>query len=196
MPSVFSLTPRDIGRCFVAMSERFQLGIGAIPDEVLKRPLLFDTNVWLFINGPFIDSKDSRHKVYSGLYAAALKAETPICLPQLVLGEFVGRCLRHYAASASPEKRTKIHRLKEHGDWMTDISDEVFHIVEACQKVDDDFANLDVDACFAQAIRGGIDFNDVLIAALCKQRGMILVTDDGDYAKSDAPIATTNPKLL
>lgn len=178
------------------MSERYRLGPDAIPEEVLAHPLVFDTNVWLFINGPFIDLRDPRHHVYSSLYAAALKAGTRIWLPQIVLAEFVRQSLRQYARSAEVDTSKKLHGHPEYSRWMTDISDEVFHLVDACHLLADEFEKIDLDACFSDAGAGGIDFNDVLLSELCKRHGLLLVTDDADFRSSPLSIATSNRKLI
>lgn len=178
------------------MSERYRLEPNNIPADVLARPLVFDTNVWLFINGPFIDLKDQRHRVYSSLYAAALKAGTQIWLPQIVLSEFVRQCLRQYATSSEGELPRKLHSHSDYQAWMTDISDEVFHIVEACKLLADDFDKFDLDACFGEAGSGGIDFNDVMLSELCRRHNFLLVTDDADFSASTLAIASSNRKLL
>ncbi|MCG9128943.1 hypothetical protein JT359_15240 [Candidatus Poribacteria bacterium] len=43
---------------------------------------------------------------------------------------------------------------------------------------------------------GGLDFNDQIIAEICKENGLILVTHDGDFKSQDITILTDNNYLL
>ncbi len=43
---------------------------------------------------------------------------------------------------------------------------------------------------------GESDFNDQIIAVLCKRKGLKLVTDDGDFHGQGIPVVTANRRLL
>ena len=43
---------------------------------------------------------------------------------------------------------------------------------------------------------GGFDFNDQVIAQLCKDKGLTLITNDGDFKGQDVTILTANRRLL
>jgi len=177
------------------VSKRFDLSAG-ISDELLGNPLCFDTNVWLFINGPFVDIRDRRYTIYSGLFSKALKAGADIYLPQVVVGEFVGVSIHYQLMHSKIPKPKKVHHHPEYVDWIKEISDDLFHISDACKQVDDCFSKRDLDKCMALSSGGGIDFNDVLLVSLCREMGFTLVTDDGDYAGQDLDIATSNKRIL
>lgn len=113
-------------------------------------------------------------------------------LPQMVVGEFVGRCLRYYLNSAPGMRAKKIHQEALYSDWISDISDDLFHIIEACQKIDDEFVSTDVDSCLRNSGVESIDFNDALLVEICKKNDLVLVTDDGDFLAQDVPIASSN----
>ncbi len=179
------------------MSERVQLSRSVVPDELLSRPLLFDTNIWLFVNGPFVDLMDQRHKIYSNLYGLALKSNTTIYLPQIVVTEFVGRSLRFCVESEhSGEPPRKPHKWPEYSQWINDISDDLFHIVDACERVGDGFADLDLDAVCKAATAVAADYNDIIISQICAKNDAILVTDDADYKDIDIPVASANRKFF
>lgn len=178
------------------MTERYRLDLGSVPEAVFAQPLVFDTNVWLFINGPFINLADSRHKIYSNLYSEALKRSTPIYIPQIVLWEYIRQSVHQYAKSLQGDIPRKIHHHDSYQDWMVGISDEVFHIADACQRLDDNFLDLNLDACLGSAAAGKLDFNDVLLSDLCISNGMLLVTDDSDYASTTVPVASSNRRFF
>ena len=51
-------------------------------------------------------------------------------------------------------------------------------------EVSDDFEN------------GIYDFNDLIITEICKDKNLILVTDDGDFKDSNIEVVTVNNKML
>ena len=40
-----------------------------------------------------------------------------------------------------------------------------------------------------------LDFNDKIIFSLCKEKNMVLLTNDSDFVQSDIDILSANPKL-
>jgi predicted nuclease of predicted toxin-antitoxin system len=43
---------------------------------------------------------------------------------------------------------------------------------------------------------GNADFNDQIIAELCRKKQLTLITDDGDFHGQDIAILTANKRLL
>ncbi len=61
--------------------------------------------------------------------------------------------------------------------------------------MEDGFASLDVMRVLTdfEAVRQ--DFNDLVIAALCRSKNLTLVTDDEDFSAQGFPILTANASL-
>lgn len=159
--------------------------------------LLFDTNVWLRVQGYYTDSRDKRSRTYSWFYKKALERECPIFLPSPVLSEFVGVSLNAKARESGwNREQGKIHKCASFSEWMSDISDDAYHVINDCSLLDDQFSRFEIDPLFVAASGGGIDFNDLLISEICKLHGLVLVTDDADMKDQEVDIVTANAGLL
>ena len=157
--------------------------------------MLFDTNVWLLLNGPFPDIHDRRYRAYSWLYKAALEAGAEVFMPQIVMCEFARIFLHIRAESDGWDKADKIHRFNGYKDLMRDAADELHHMLSACTRTPDGFDKAKIDELFAEAGELGVDFNDAIIGRICQDLDLVLVTDDADFSGSSAVIVTANPKL-
>jgi predicted nuclease of predicted toxin-antitoxin system len=55
---------------------------------------------------------------------------------------------------------------------------------------------IDVDALLGRYEVGKADFNDQILAQLCRREELTLITDDGDFRGSGLKIVTANRRLL
>ena len=55
---------------------------------------------------------------------------------------------------------------------------------------------LDIEKALSEFETGETDFNDALIADVCKIHGFKLLTNDADFRSGGIEVLTTNPKLL
>jgi len=55
---------------------------------------------------------------------------------------------------------------------------------------------LNIVALVDEYEKGNSDFNDQVLAELCKSKGLTLVTDDSDFADTGLTIVTANQRLL
>jgi hypothetical protein len=159
--------------------------------------LLFDTNIWLRVQGYFTNPRDRRSRTYSWFYKQALERRCQIFLPLTVLSEFVGVSLNAKAREAGwTRDQGKLHKFNGFNEWMSDISDDVHHVVSDCSLIDDRFSEMQIDPIFTAASDGGIDFNDLVISEICRSHELVLVTDDADMKGQDVDIVTANAALL
>lgn len=180
------------------MAERFYLaGPRKRAHACAGFSFLFDANVWLSISGPYQDSVAARASAYSGFYKHILANGGTVVLPKVVLSEFVNRAVYMQAKVANFQRdgRNKIHQSDEYEEWIREACDLSFHIVNDNSRVPDGFDTLDIPMCLSRAEAGGIEFNDVMIAEVCRRDGYVLVTDDADYAGYDIDIVTFNQRL-
>ena len=146
---------------------------------------LFDTNVWLFINGPYGMTRAPQAAAYSSLYKAILSAGGVVHISDIVVSEYINRFAR-YEWEAHTEKKVSykaFRRQSEYADTISTIKDTIGHVIDAGA----DFAHCRIDAqctdlMFSQMQTGRMDFPDLLVARICEENDLILVTDDGDYA--------------
>lgn len=64
------------------------------------------------------------------------------------------------------------------------------------QYIDTDLPSFDVNRMFIDFEGGKTDFNDLVLAELCRTQNLTIVTDDGDFRGHNLTILTENHKLL
>lgn len=178
------------------MTERWLIDFEKIDPEILARPLLFDTNVWLLVQGPQLDFTQRRSALYSKLYDAAIKAGTTIYLPSLVASEFVHVCISLNARAAGWEKGNgKVHAQPDYKDWIRDAVDDLNAIASDCTKIGDGFDQADIAPLCDVALHAKLEFNDAVLADMCLRNGLTLVTDDADLFDQPIGIISANRRL-
>lgn len=180
------------------MSDRHYLGSVAIKEAALEGPFLPDANVWLFLYGPVQDHRSWQAKAYSAFFAEALKRGAAFYLPQIIATEFVNRSLTLLAETSGWNRKTdgKLHAHKDYPFWAKDACDSLHAFVSDVSRVADRFDEIDLEALYDEVENGGrLDFNDHLIANMCRSLGMTLITHDADFSGMDLPIITANKKL-
>lgn len=158
--------------------------------------LLFDTNVWLLIQGYFTNHKDPRVRLYSGFYEAALESGAQLFIPQTVISEFVNRAVRSRAFESGWDGKGKIHHHQQYDEWIDDASNDVHHISTGATFLSDGFSEVKFDSIVEMTKESTLDFNDILIKEMCNRCGLVLVTDDSDFRGQDVTLLTGNPKLV
>lgn len=159
--------------------------------------LLLDTNIWLFVFGP---QKPGSKKAttYSRVLANILAANSRIYIDALIVSGFINAYARlKWNVMGNPHGNFK--RFRKSRDFKPiarDIAADIRRVLRHCHRVEDDFNVLNIDRLVTEFERGDSDFNDQVIAALCRNRGLKLVTDDGDFRDCDIPIVTANKRLL
>ena len=65
-----------------------------------------------------------------------------------------------------------------------------------CERIENEFAALDIDALMDEFEKGDSDLNDQILAELCKRRNLKLVTHDSDFKDRGLVVLTANKALL
>lgn len=162
--------------------------------------LLLDANVWFFVHGPHRPG-DPRAAAYSGALAKIVAAKSRIYVDVLIVSEFVNRYARlkhnilqgHSGISRDFKKFRQSLAFKP---IARDIAADVRKVLTSCTPVESGFSSLSAELLVAEYERGDSDFNDLILADLCKKKGFKLVTDDGDFRGRDLTILTANKRLL
>jgi len=161
--------------------------------------LLIDANVWLYIHGPQIP-KDQRSKNYSNALASILQAKCSIFLDVLILSEFINRYSRlkctQEKGTADP---TTFKSYRQSSDFRTvakDITDAVRRIFKHSKCVESGFTSIDVNDLLTDYESKCTDFNDQILAGICKSRSLKFVTHDGDFKDYDITVLTANRSML
>jgi len=159
--------------------------------------LLVNANVWLYIYGPSAPG-DWRARTYSGALGKMLTAKSRICIDVLVLSEFINRYARLgyelYAAAYPTFKNFR--QSPDFKPVAQTIAVTAQRILQTCARLESGFAALDVAALMSEYEQGEADFNDLVLADLCRRNGLTLVTHDGDFKDCGLTLVTASRYLL
>lgn len=159
--------------------------------------LFLDANIWLYLHGPQQPRAANYVKTYSDAYKRMLSAQSQIYIDVLIVSEFVNRYARLQHKFAASGQNFKAFRnslvFKMHAQ---DIADDVKRVLKHCSRIESGFATLNTNDLLNDFAAGGSDFNDQVIAELCKRMGLTLVTHDGDFNAPGISVLTANRSLL
>lgn len=159
--------------------------------------LLLDANIWLNVYGP-IAYKRKHSAIYSRALANICKACCCIYIDVLILSEFINGYARlEHKQSPNNISDFKIFRKSQEFKYVArDIAQNAKRILKHCKRCDSFFATADVEALLSKFDAGESDFNDQMIAEICRRNRLKLLTDDPDFKESGIEILTANEKLL
>ncbi len=162
--------------------------------------LLLDANIWLSVYAPRRPG-DWRTAVYSRALSDILLAQSRIYIDVLIVSEFINTYARikFYIQFPDPSSRPHFKRFRQSADFKPiarTIAADVRRILQHCNRVESGFDILNIVDLVDEYGKGGSDFNDQVLAELCKSKGLTLVTDDSDFVNTGLTIVTANKRLL
>jgi predicted nucleic acid-binding protein len=161
--------------------------------------ILLDTNVWLFIECP-LAHHPTKTPAYSKGLSQMLSLGCGLYADVLVISEFINRYARleHklYCNATRPIDFKDYRKGLEYRPLSKSIATAVRKILQHAERLESEFSRLNVDELLSDFELGCHDFNDQVIAGLCRTHGLMLITDDADFKPFDIPILTANPRLL
>jgi predicted nucleic acid-binding protein len=160
--------------------------------------VFLDTNIWMLVFGPPWPKDKSRVSTYSGVFAQLLAAGCSIYIDALVVSEFVNAYARlRWNVAGKPHGDFKRFRQSSHFKPLAqDIASDARRVLKHCDRVESGFETVDIADVLNEFEAGDSDFNDQMLARICKTQGFKLLTDDGDFRGQDIPILTANQRLL
>lgn len=162
--------------------------------------LLFDANVWMFVYGP-TKPGDKRVAIYSRALADIIAAGSTIHIDVLVLSEFINRYarLKHNILREIGQASNVFKEFRNSANFKPiaqEIAGTVRRVLATCTVTESGFATFDVGSLIDEYEKGESDFNDQILAELCKNQGLSFVTHDGDFKGVGLSLITANGKLL
>lgn len=163
--------------------------------------LLFDTNIWLYIYGPSKTRSPKLLKLkYNRQFGRIRSAQVPIFLDVLVLSEFINAYSRQFYNSL-PEatKPADFKTFRKSADFQPiarEIGKYSRRILAKTQRTNIAFESVNMESIIDSYVAANADFNDLMLAELCKANDLKLVTHDADFKGDDLTIITANPRLL
>jgi len=162
-----------------------------------KDALLLDTNVLYFVYGPHPSSADAITAVYSGALRHMLEAHCALFVDVLILSEFINSYSRyHYNAAHYPGDFKEYRRSEAFEPVADEIADRCKHILKDCHRTDTGFESANIHAILDIFALECPDFNDQMLAEICRRKDFKLVTHDGDFEGCDVTVLTANRRLL
>ena len=162
--------------------------------------LLFDTNVWLYIYGPQGKQFPRYRNVYTYAFRRIRSAKSRILLDILVLSEFINAYARFfYNNLPSRSKQVEFKTFRNSADFKPvaqEITKKARKILEKCERTESGFESVNLGGILNAYAAGEADFNDQMLAELCRAKSLKLVTHDSDFSSSNLTILTANAKLL
>ncbi|QFY44841.1 PIN domain-containing protein [Candidatus Methylospira mobilis] len=158
-------------------------------------PLLFDTNIWLYLF-PAPSGQNPHAPVYSSALKKMQQAGVHLALDVMILSEYLNRYCRIEWKANFPQTSFKYFRSSPSFNSIGQNAATYAHqILKLCTPYDHPFAAVDIKQILLGFSAGNQDFNDALLADSCRQRGWKLVTHDGDFTQGGIEILTANSKL-
>jgi predicted nucleic acid-binding protein len=175
--------------------------INASDVSISSSKVLFDSNIWILIEGFCGASQDRRTAAYSGAYKKLLQNENTIVVNDYVLGEFCNRCTRfEYEVMKESDAKLpyyKVYRKSSEFRWvMESVRDTCLHILEGCEYISVGRADCDMKKALEEFCSGEIDFSDIVLAEHCAKENLHLMTDDEDFHRCNVSIITANKRLI
>jgi predicted nucleic acid-binding protein len=162
-------------------------------------PLLFDTNVWLYL----FPAPSDKLPYYATRYSSALKrmlaAGVHLALDAMVLSEYLNRYCRIEWEARFRVVHPKFKPFRTSPDFAPvgqNATAYARRILKLCSRHDHPFEAANVNQVLTDFGGGLQDFNDGLLADICRQRGWKLVTNDGDFTEGGIEVLTANHRLL
>ena len=159
--------------------------------------LFLDANIWLYIYGPQ-KPRGYWTNIYSQALARILTAKSHIFIDVLIVSEFINVYARQKFDLVAPKGQRFKNFRKDSGfkPVAQDIAADVKRVLSHCSRIESGFATMEKDDLLSDFAAGKYDFNDQVIAELCKREGLTLITNDGDFRGQGIPVLTANQRLL
>ncbi|MBN1593810.1 MAG: PIN domain-containing protein [Candidatus Coatesbacteria bacterium] len=163
------------------------------------RRFFIDANIWIYLNGPQV-KKDYKTREYSGALKKIRDSHSAIYIDVLVLSEFINRYLRIKLAEwDSRGVEATLKNFRSSSDYPAvaeNIADAVRGILKVCERIDSGFASVDIDSLIGDFGAKRLDFNDQILAEICRTQDLTMITHDGHFSRCDIKVLTANKHML
>lgn len=176
------------------------LGFIILTHIILHKPMCFlliiDANIWLYIHCPQAQ-RDDISPNYSNALAKILKAKCSIFLDVLILSEFINSYSRIKYKLQGGQSGFESYRQSPFFKLVAkEIADAVRRILKDCKCIESGLTSIDMNSLIIDYESKCPDFNDQILAELCRSRSFKFVTHDGDFKDYDITILTANRRML
>jgi predicted nucleic acid-binding protein len=152
----------------------------------------------MFVDG--IVDYNRRSIDYSDSYFK-LKENNTLFTNEMIIGEYCNRAFKYefgLKKAEDPRLTLKEYRSSEDGDnALSTIRDSVDHFLNEVELLSVKECFPDISKVLDEMATGKIDITDSVIANICLDRNILVMSDDRDlFCKSDLGLITANPWML
>ncbi len=161
--------------------------------------VLVDANVWLYLFPAPMNSQAPFAKQYSNGFGRMIKGGAQPVLDPIILSEYLNRYCRIEWSGQYRIDYSDFKRFRKSPDFKKVAQTAALfarRIVAICMVHATPVDTLDIDQAIDDFETGDVDFNDALLADICKKCGFKLLTNDADFQAGGIEVLTTHPKLL
>lgn len=163
------------------------------------RRILFDTNIWIAIDG---NDPRPHHVNYSNYLGEVLKSDNKLVTNDYIISEYFNRSFKiqyqiQYKNEPDPwaqyKSRRKAGTLK---NLLEEVRDICHDILTDCDFDSAITSNCPMDQHVTETAVGILDMSDIIIREHCSRNGYVLVSDDSDFCDCGLDLVTSNPYVL
>ncbi|MBO1351546.1 MAG: PIN domain-containing protein [Hormoscilla sp. GUM202] len=136
--------------------------------------VLFDANVWLYIYGRQEDVSPRNRATYTLALRRIRSARGQIFLDGFVLSEFINAYARFVYNKLPAESRPAEFKIFRNSAGFKPIARKIARqvrkILQKCQLTETGLETVDWEPILTEYAIGGADFNDMMLAELCKKK--------------------------
>lgn len=162
-----------------------------------ERNVLFDTNVWIYING---DMRPYEQRIYSNYYASVLSKNNTVITNEFVLSEMFNRLLKIEYELFYDDKDMRLFKRRrrscEFRDRMEFVRDTCLNVLEECEFVSLSPSKQKISDCIEDTCIGELDFTNSILVDQCISEDFVFVSHDGDFANQNIDFVTANKRFI
>ncbi|MDP4022044.1 hypothetical protein Q8W71_05380 [Methylobacterium sp. NEAU 140] len=165
--------------------------------------ILFDTNIWIFINGVNQGADQNKVNDYSAAYNDLLRNGNEILVTDYVVSEFANRCIKiayelHCQAQGirpDPREFKKVRKSAAFEPAMDEIRQNCLDLTRDCTYISA-AGHCTIDDVINEFYSGKLDFTDIVLREFCAKEQALFMTDDGDFSDCGLTMITANKYIL
>ncbi len=162
--------------------------------------VLFDANIWMYIYGPPSHISSQYRYAYTSALRRIRGAGCRIVLDALVLSEFINAYARFFYNKLPNDQKPGDFKIFRNSINFKPVAEQIARrakkILDKSEPAKSHFESKEIISILSEYAGGEADFNDQVLAELCRANHLKLVTHDADFTASNITILTANPRLL
>lgn len=161
--------------------------------------IVVDANIWLYLFPPPGNPQASFAKSYSHHFTRMIKAGAKPVLDPMVMSEYLNRYCRIEWHGRYETIHSDFKKFRQSADFNavgTSAAAFAKKILSMSSRHTAPSNEIDIQQALDDFSTGAVDFNDAVLADICKKQGFKLMTNDADFQSGGIEVLTTNPKLL